>query len=108
MNEDQIRAIIKDELGVMMKSDRFTFNRTIQIADGRNIIFGKGTVSSIAGDGGTKIGTEITQKLAFYGSTPIVQPVTVADPAGGATQDAEARLAVGAVIDRLQSLGLIA
>lgn len=31
----------------------------------------------------------------------------VSNPSGGATQDAEARIAIIAVIDRLESLGLI-
>lgn len=36
------------------------------------------------------------------------QGATVADPAGGATVDAEARTAINAIIDRLQAHGLIA
>jgi len=47
-------------------------------------------------------------KIAFYNTTPVNQPDTVADPSGGATQDAEARTAIDAIIDRLQELGLIA
>lgn len=43
----------------------------------------------------------------FYGTTPTTQPTAVADPAGGATVDAESRTAIGAIIDRLQALGLM-
>jgi hypothetical protein len=57
---------------------------------------------------GTKIGTGTNQLLGFYNATPVDQPATVADPAGGGTQDAEARTAIVAIIDRLQELGLIA
>lgn len=32
---------------------------------------------------------------------------TIADPAGGATVDSQARTAIGTIIDRLQALGLI-
>jgi len=57
---------------------------------------------------GLKIGGASTSLLGFYGSTPVDQPATVADPSGGSTVDTEARAAVSAVIDRLQELGLIA
>lgn len=36
------------------------------------------------------------------------QQSTIADPSGGATQDAEARTAIAAIIDALQAHGLIA
>jgi hypothetical protein len=57
---------------------------------------------------GIKIGSATSSLLGFYGVTPVDQPATVADPAGGGTVDAEARTAVNAIIDRLQELGLIA
>jgi hypothetical protein len=57
---------------------------------------------------GIKIGSATTSLLGFYGATPVDQPATVADPAGGGTIDTEARTAVNAIIDRLQELGLIA
>jgi len=57
---------------------------------------------------GTQIGTATAQKLAFYGTTPVNQPLTVGAPSGGATIDAESRTAIGSIISRLQELGLIA
>ena len=84
----------------LVKSDHYTFEKGIQMLDGRNVQLGKGT--------GTKIGTATDQKLAFFGDTPVDQPATIADPSGGVTQDAEARTAVNTLIDRLQELGLIA
>jgi len=57
---------------------------------------------------GVKIGSATTSLLGFYGVTPVDQPATVTDPTGGGTQDAEARTAINAIIDRLQELGLIA
>jgi hypothetical protein len=57
---------------------------------------------------GIKIGSATSSLLGFYGVTPVDQPATVADPAGGGTIDTEARAAVNAIIDRLQELGLIA
>ena len=72
----------------------------LTIADGLDVILDTTT--------GTKIGTATGQKLGFYNATPVDQPVTVADPTGGATIDAESRTAIDAIIDRLQELGLIA
>ena len=43
-------------------------NGNINIFDGKNIVFDSGT--------GTQIGTAASQKLAFYGDTPDVQPDT--------------------------------
>jgi hypothetical protein len=57
---------------------------------------------------GIKIGSATSSLLGFYGVTPVDQPATVADPAGGGTIDTEARTAINAIIDRLQELGLIA
>lgn len=68
--------------------------------DGGNVALGTVT--------GTKIGTATSQLLGFYNATPVDQPATVTDPSGGAIIDAEGRVAIIAVIDRLQELGLIA
>ncbi len=57
---------------------------------------------------GIKIGSATSSLLGFYGATPVDQPATVADPAGGGTVDTEARTAINDIIDRLQELGLIA
>lgn len=63
---------------------------------------------SDGGADGTRLGQDTSDKVGFYGATPVDQPATVADPSGGATTDAEARTAINAIIDRLQELGLIA
>lgn len=65
MNEQQVREIIRQELSNLIKSDRYVFDKLLQLQEGRNIQLGKTT--------GTKIGTEITQKLGFYNTTPIAQ-----------------------------------
>ena len=100
MDEFRIREIIKEELSNLIKSDRYTFHKLLQILDGRNIRVG---ITS-----GTKIGTATTQKLSVYGVTPVVQGATISDPSGGGTQDAEARTAINTIIDRLQAFGIIA
>ena len=85
MNEEQIRAIIRDELKNVLKTDKFVFDKNIQILDARNIQLSRTT--------GTKIGTAIDQKLGFFGTTPVDKPETAVN--------------VGEVISRLQELGLI-
>ena len=65
MDEQQVRQIIKEELSGLFGSDRYTFQRKLQIFDGRNIQLGLGT--------GTKIGTSALQKLGFWNATPVVQ-----------------------------------
>lgn len=57
---------------------------------------------------GTKIGTATTQKIGFWNAAPVVQPVHIADPSGGAIQDAEARTAIAAINAMLAATGLTA
>lgn len=73
---------------------------SMTMGEAKNIALGTTT--------GTKIGTATTQKLGFWNATPVVQPVLIADPAGGATVDAEARTAVNAILDLLISIGAMA
>ena len=55
--------------------NRQCFNVAGSIADGVNLTFGTAT--------GTKIGTATSQKIGFFGKTPIVQPTMGAATAGG-------------------------
>jgi hypothetical protein len=65
-------------------------------ADAKNLAFGTGT--------GTKIASASTQKIAFYGATPIVQPTAVADATDAATVITQ----LNALLARMRNLGLIA
>ncbi len=65
MTPEIVRQIIRDELRSLLKTDRYTFERLVQFADGRNIQVGVGT--------GTQIGTSPAQKIGFLGSSPIIQ-----------------------------------
>ena len=77
----------------------YTWSSTaFTLADANNIIIGTGT--------GTRIATATTQKLGFWNATPIVQPVHIADPTGGATVDAEARTAIDSILSQLADMGL--
>lgn len=98
MNEDQIRQLIREELSRFLTTDRFIFDRKLQIMDSRNIQLGKTT--------GTKLGTESTQKLGFYGTTPVVKQ-SLSPIAGGAiASDGTARAGVNSIITVLQTYGL--
>ena len=99
----QLEARINElerRINALFFSDRYLFSRDIEMEGGRNI--------QLSTNVGTTIGTGTGQLLSFYNVTPVDQPATVTDPSGGVTQDAEARTAIIAVIDRLQELGLIA
>ena len=81
MNESQVREIIRQELSLFIRSDRFTFQKDIQMLDGRNIQLATGV--------GTKIGISVSDKLGFYNTTPIAQrsgSAQAAVAATGATQ----------------------
>ncbi len=47
-----------------------------------------------------------TPGIGFFAKAPAAQQSTISDPTGGATQDAEARTAIDALIDLLQAYGL--
>ena len=95
----EIQALLQ-QWNALNKSDRFVFQKLIQMMDGRNIQLGTGT--------GTKIGTSTAQKLGFYGVTPIVQAGSISYPSGGTTVDSQARAAISSLITALHNLGLTA
>jgi hypothetical protein len=80
----------------------------LRLADAASIVIGTTT--------GTKIGTATTQKLAFYGDTPIVQPTTAVASAtavhgtGQAVKDDSTfgGYTIGQIVTALQTLGLLA
>ena len=100
MNEEQVRKIVAEELMTLLGSQRYIFRKHIQLFDGINIQAGKTT--------GTIIGTETTQKIGFYGETPVVQAGAISAPTGGATIDAEARTAINSIRVALANIGIIA
>jgi len=78
MTEEQVRQIIREELRNLIKSDRLTLEKLLQILDGRNIQVGKTAGTKIATEGGAS-----GQKLGFFGATPVVQQTGVAVTAAG-------------------------
>lgn len=91
---------LRQELDKLKKSDRYVFEKDIEMANGRNIILSTGATSG----SGTIIGTTTTQKLGFYGTTPTTQPASVV-VASGCTGNADT--AVNQLRARIEALGLI-
>lgn len=52
--------------------------------------------------------TRFDGNIGFFSTAPVAQGASIADPSGGATQDAECRTATIALITRLEAFGLIA
>lgn len=57
---------------------------------------------------GSSFGSSPTDKLSFYGATPIIQQSAIVPPSGGGTIDSQARTAIGTIITALKNLGLTA
>lgn len=96
MEEEQIRQIIRSELQNLLGHDRYTFQKDIDVFDFRNIKLGKSN--------GTMLGTENTQKLAFWGLTPVVQPTAVAN----ATADVnDLASSLNDLLAKLRTIGII-
>jgi len=101
MTEQEINKIIDERLKDFILIDKYTFKKHIQIFNGRNITLGKSV--------GTKLGTEATQKLGFYGATPVDQPADIVVLSeAGADVDGTARAKINKIRDLLQELGLMA
>lgn len=87
-----------------MLQDRYYAEKNLQLADGRNIILG--------GKTGTSIG-QSTSKLSFYGATPVVQAGAISAPStpGGVYSSSEAQSAVdkiNAIRTALKNVGVTA
>ena len=76
---------------------RVAFNVIGSFVDGVNLTFGSTT--------GTQIGTATTQKLGFYGATPIVQPTMGAATASSSYTSVEQGM-LQAVYNAVPALGL--
>lgn len=89
---------LENYLYAIVKSDRYVFTKTIQLWDGGKIQVGKTL--------GVQIATAATQKIGFFGATPVVQPPAITAPSGGATIDSQARTAINTIQSQLGNLGI--
>jgi len=65
---DQRLARIENTFNHLVYSDRFIFQKHLQMFDANDMSFG--------GSMGTRIGTATNQKIAFWNKTPIIQPAS--------------------------------
>lgn len=104
MNElEQLKTRVQALEGLinqLVRSDRYTFQKDIQIVGGRSIILDV--------KHGTRIGTSTTQKLAFFNGSPVARQAAIGQPSGGATVDAPARAAINSLIATFQAFNLTA
>lgn len=87
-------------IGGDFSANTLQFNGTVTIGEAFNLVTGTTT--------GTVFAAATNQKMAFWGATAIVQPAHIADPSGGAIQDAESRTAIAAINAMLAVTGLTA
>jgi hypothetical protein len=112
MTPEQLLREVIDRLDKLEQSDRYTFEKHIQVLDGRNIFVGRGT--------GTKIGSETGQKLGFFSATPVIQPATTGQLAGHSavggnnvshqdtfTGGSGTAFTLGDIVKHLKDLGLL-
>jgi hypothetical protein len=71
---EQRVQFLESVINALLKSDRYLFEKTIQLADGRNVQLGRTT--------GTKVGLSALEKLGFFGATPVVQHGTTGESGG--------------------------
>jgi len=96
--ENRIQTL-ENMLSILVRSDRYTFQKDLQFLDGRNIQLSSGT--------GTKIGTSATQKLGFFGATPVVQQQVLGSLSeSGIDSDGTARIGINRINTALINLGL--
>lgn len=78
MTPEQRIEQLEARLAAIEKSDRYTFQKTVQLSDGRALVVGRTTGTKIASEGGAN-----GQKLGFFGVTPVTQQTGVAVSAAG-------------------------
>jgi hypothetical protein len=100
MNKEEILQLIRQEMEQIVRFQNPTFEHHINLLNGVDL--------RVGGETGSRIGTSSTEKLGFYGATPIIRPTAISAPSGGATQDTQARAALTDIITKLSTLGLTA
>ena len=81
--------------------------KRVQKATGAYLPLTGGSMSGDINMGNNEFSIGSTGKFGLGGVTPAQKQSTISDPAGGGTQDAEARAAINDLIDVLQTFGFI-
>lgn len=98
--EQRVR-ILEKQLADLQRGDKHTIGTDIYVSNGRNFHFSTAT--------GTQIGSGTTEKLAFWGATPVAQQAAITSTGGGGTDsDGTARTAIDSILIRLRKVGIIA
>ncbi|MFA6078114.1 MAG: hypothetical protein WC724_03830 [Candidatus Paceibacterota bacterium] len=89
--QQEIDRMIDKKISSLFKNEKYVFSKDIQILDNRTIQVGTNK--------GLQIGTSATQKIALFGSTPVVKASAVTAPtnAGGLYDQTVAQTTVDAV-----------
>lgn len=85
-------------------------NRTLYIASlslTSNLALPDGINISMGTTTGSMIGTASTQKIGFWGATPVVRQGAISNPTGGATVDTECRSALSSLLAHCRTIGII-
>ena len=110
MTPQEVRQIVKEELEALIKSDRYTFHKRIQMLDKVDI--------ETSPETGSKFPAASSQKWGAWGNTPVTQRAAIADgftggtgTAGGGFVNATERDAtidsLNDVIQALRDVGII-
>lgn len=65
---------LREIINLFIIPGKYLFQRDLELSDNHNIVF--------SGKTGSKMGTSATQKLSFYGLTPIVQQSSTGETTG--------------------------
>lgn len=84
--------------------DKVVYQKPVYFKDK---IYYDNAIISTGSNTGTRFGNSATEKVGFYGVTPVVQAGAISAPSGGTTIDSQARTAISSVITALHNIGII-
>lgn len=105
LSEQDVRRIIREELGRFILSDRFFIQKNMQFADGVSIQTGL--------TNGLKIGGTASEMISLHGVTPVVQAGAISTPTAPSgtyvqAEAASAKTAIDAIRVALTGKGITA
>jgi hypothetical protein len=107
MPEEELEALqervkfLEEEVNRIVRQSKYRFERDVELASGHNIITDTQT--------GMQIGTTSTQKIGFFGATPVAQQADIGTISEvGTDQDGAARAVINDIISVLDNMGFTA